>query len=175
MDGPEDKTVLVVDDEEDVRCFLADVLEDAGLSVVTAADGNEALARVRERPPDLVSLDLVMPGSSGIRFLHELRRNPTWADIPVVVVTAHAHDDLGGDDFRAIFDGRSLSGPKCYLEKPVTPESYARVVCDSLGVEPGAEPATDDEGRLRAELEALLGDADTGRLKAALEALKGEE
>jgi CheY-like chemotaxis protein len=114
---PADKTILVVDDEEDVRDYFADILADAGFNVVTAADGEEALERVRERPPDFISLDLVMPRKSGIKFLYELRHNKQWAQIPVVIVTAHARDQSGEKDFQDIFEGKSFHGPKFYLEK----------------------------------------------------------
>ena len=170
------RTVLVVDDEEDVRYFLSDILEDAGFVVRTAADGVEALERVREQIPDLISLDLVMPNKSGIRFLHELRRNRKWASIPVVIVTAHAHDHLGGQDFREIMGGRSLTGPKVYLEKPVEASAYARLVCESLGVEPdeAAQPATetDNAARLRDELADLLDGASSERLAEAIRLLR---
>ena len=73
MSRAEDKTILVVDDEEDVRDYFADILTDVGFNVVTAADGEQALDRLREKRPDFISLDLVMPKKSGIRFLYELR------------------------------------------------------------------------------------------------------
>ncbi len=92
MTKPEEKTVLVVDDEEDVREFLSTVLEDAGFNVVTAADGVEALERIKEKVPDFISLDLVMPKKSGIKFLYELRHNKEWIKIPVVIVTHEARE-----------------------------------------------------------------------------------
>ena len=95
MTGPKDKTILVVDDEEDIREFLSTVLEDAGFGVVTAADGEEALERVEKSAPDFVSVDLVMPRKTGLEFLRELREKQEWRNIPVLVVTSHAHDDVG--------------------------------------------------------------------------------
>ena len=117
MVTPQERTILVVDDEEDVRDYFADILRDAGFQVVTAADGEEALKRVSEKIPDFISLDLVMPRKSGIKFLYELRHNRDWMNIPVVIVTAHAHDNLGKEDFRDIFQEKSFSGPKFYLDK----------------------------------------------------------
>ncbi len=177
MSDASTKTILVVDDEEDVRLYLSDILEDAGFLVMRASDGEEALTCVQEQVPDLVSLDLVMPNKSGIRFLRELRRNPAWASVPVVVVTAHAHDDLGRNDFDSIFGGRSLSGPKCYLEKPVTPARYVQIVSDSLGVEPELEEEPREppaQERLRAELGDLLDGADAGALAEAIRVLKSK-
>lgn len=65
MTRAEDKTVLIVEDEPDVRLFLQTVVEDAGFNVMTAADGEEALKRAREKKPDFISLDLILPRKSG--------------------------------------------------------------------------------------------------------------
>ena len=129
------KLVLVVDDEEDVRKYLAAILEDGGFEVQTAADGNEALKLVEARAPDLISLDLVMPEKSGQRFLYAMRKNRAWSRIPVLIVTGHAHDDLGKPDLDDILAGKMISGPEVYLEKPVSPESYVRAVKRQLGAE----------------------------------------
>ena len=172
MTKPEEKTVLVVDDEEDVREFLSTVLEDAGFNVVTAADGVEALERIKEKVPDFISLDLVMPKKSGIKFLYELRHNKEWIKIPVVIVTAHAHDDLGKKDFRDIFSGKCLTGPNVYLEKPVNPESYLRLVCEKLGVEYSVEAEEGDQAKMRKELERMINTADPQKLAEILKKLK---
>jgi len=171
-DGPEGKTVLVVDDEEDVREFLVAILEDAGFNVESAIDGEDALAKVRENPPDLVSLDLVMPRKSGIKFLYEMKHHKEWERIPVIIVTAHAHDDLGKKDFDDALAGKGLVAPGGYLEKPVQPETYVRMVCSSMGItqkrpEAGSEP----ESKMRDQLESLLGEADADQLAEMLKVL----
>ncbi|MCU0725752.1 MAG: response regulator [Planctomycetes bacterium] len=140
MNAIEGRRVLVVDDEPDVRRYLAAILEDAGFAVDTAADGDAALALVEKRAPDLISLDLVMPGKSGIRFLHALRRKKDWARIPVLIVTGHAKDDKGKRDLDDILAGKMISGPETYLEKPVSPESYVRAVSRQIGGPPAAGP-----------------------------------
>ena len=97
---PEGVTVLVVDDEQDVSTFLASVIEDAGMTALVANDGNAAHDLIHEKTPDLISLDLVMPGKSGIRLLHEIRKHPKCAKIPVIIVTGHAQDpDNNGATF----------------------------------------------------------------------------
>ena len=93
MQRAEDKTILVVDDEPNVRQYLMTVLQDAGFNVVTAGDGEEALEMIKNRIPDFISLDLIMPKKSGHKLLHELRRNKQWSRIPVLIVTAHAQDE----------------------------------------------------------------------------------
>ncbi len=169
MTTPSEKTVLVVDDEEEVRLFLQTALEDAGFNVETAADGNEALEKVKERKPDAVSLDLVMPRKSGAKFHYELRKNKEWQRIPIVLVTAHAKDDLGKKDFQDVMSGKALLGPESYLEKPVKATTYVNAIKRALNlpVEEGAE-----ESGTRAELRGLIEDADPDKLKQALELLK---
>lgn len=172
MARPEDKTVLVVDDEPNVRIYLAQILQDAGFNVKTAADGEEALAMIREDPPDFISLDLVMPRKSGHKLLYELRKDHELSRIPVLIVTAHARDELGEGELKDIVESRVISGPGVYLEKPVRPLDYVRAVQRSLGI----EEAPDDEDRinLQEELKSALPDAEPHALRRALEALKKE-
>jgi CheY-like chemotaxis protein len=159
------KRVLVVDDEADVRGYLRTALEDEGFQVETAADGLEALEKVRRRPPDLISLDLVMPQHSGAKFYRELRKDKELARIPVLIVTGHARDELGRADFHELV----MSGPGVYLEKPVSPAAYVAAVRRLLGMEAPEQPSED---RLRQELARALAEADAETLRRALEALR---
>ena len=167
---PQDVTVLVVDDEADIAAYLGSVLEDAGMRVVTAHDGEEALAAIERHPPDLISLDLVMPRKSGIRLLAELRRHREWSRIPVVIVTAHARDPLVRSDLDAVLAESTLTGPSVYLEKPVTPRRYLRGICQVLGIEPAAETGGTDT--LRQETQRLLDAADESTLQEVLRTLQ---
>lgn len=170
MPRAEDKTVLVVDDEPNVREYLAQILRDAGFHVLVASDGDEALEIIRTRPPDFISLDLVMPRKSGHKLLYELRKDRDLARIPVVIVTAHAQDEFGRDDLQDIMQNRVISGPGVYLEKPVKPLDYVRCVQRALGIE---ETAGDEERqRLQEELQHRLPAAAPHALRRALEALK---
>jgi DNA-binding response OmpR family regulator len=97
------RTVLVVDDEPTLRETLAEALAGEGLEVVTAADGREALERFRAREPDLVLLDLMLPGISGIEVCRILRRE---SNVPIVMLTARDSEidkvvglELGADDY----------------------------------------------------------------------------
>ena len=87
MARPEDKTIVVVEDEPDVRLFLQTVLEDAGFNVARASDGEEALRIIREKKPDFISLDLVLPRKTGHKLLPELKRDKALSRIPVLIVT----------------------------------------------------------------------------------------
>ena len=165
----EDKTVLVVDDEPNVRDYLKTILEDVGFHVLTAADGHEALEVIRRTPPDFISLDLVMPRKSGHKLLYELKKDRVLSRIPVLIVTAHAKDELGRDSIQDLLDNRIMSGPGTYLEKPVKPLSYVRCVQRALGLEETGE--ANDRVSLREELQRKIRGADPDALRKALEAL----
>jgi two-component system alkaline phosphatase synthesis response regulator PhoP len=170
MEQARDKTILVVDDEPDVREYLKTVLEDAEFNVVTAADGVEALEMIHQEKPDFISLDLIMPRKSGHKRLYELKKNKELSRIPVLIVTAHARDELGKDNLEDLLSNRMMSGPGTYLEKPVNPLSYVRSVQRALGIEESEE--AEDKLSLRGELQQELQGADADALRQALEALK---
>ncbi len=173
MASPEDKTVLVVDDEPDIVMYLSTALEDAGFKVITASDGQEALEIVARRIPDFISLDLVMPRKSGIRFFHELRRRREWARIPVMVVTGHARDEKGSQDLDEILSEKTMSGPGLYLEKPVKAAEFVRAVAGALGVElPEASMPGVDPDDLRRQARQAVDRASPEELAAALELLR---
>ena len=82
-------TILVIDDDDDIRAVLAMVLDEAGFRVVTAANGREALEHLREDPqPDVILLDLMMPEMDGYQFRAEQQRDPALRAIPTLIVTA---------------------------------------------------------------------------------------
>lgn len=170
MQRAEDKTVLVVDDEPNVRQYLATVLADAGFHVVTAGDGVEALEIIQKQAPDFISLDLIMPKKSGHKLLHELRRNKQWSRIPVLIVTAHAQDELGKGHLEDLLSNRCMSGPGTYLEKPVNPLTYVHSIQRALGIE--ETPQAAERINLKEELQKSMQNAGPDALRKALEALK---
>jgi two-component system alkaline phosphatase synthesis response regulator PhoP len=170
MERAEDKTILVVDDEPDVQGYLKMILEDAGFRVMTAGDGEAALEIIRRDKPDFISLDLVMPRKSGHKLLSELRRDQELARIPVLIVTAHAKDDLGKKDLDDMLENKMITGPGTYLEKPVNPNSYVRAIQRALGLE--ESPRVEEKIGLKEELQESIKDADPDALKRALEALR---
>ena len=173
---PEDVTVLIVDDEVDITNYLGTVLTDAGMEVLIANDGDEALDLLSAQIPDLISLDLVMPGKSGIRVLVELRKKRDWSRIPVIIVTAHARDPKVQRDLSETLAGSTMAGPSLYLEKPVTAQSYLRSICDILGVDVEIpKPLFGDSSEmLRDEARQLLENADAATLEAVLGRLRSE-
>jgi two-component system alkaline phosphatase synthesis response regulator PhoP len=108
--------ILVVDDEPDILTFLAVVLEDQGATVYQAADGEQALALTIQEKPDLVTLDLSMPGKNGGYVFEEIRNNPDIAATKVCIIT-------GKPELRRLMYERSVTPPDGYLDKPVDEES----------------------------------------------------
>lgn len=166
----EKKNILVVDDEADIRLFLKTVLEDAGFDVSTASDGEEALQALKKKKPDLISLDLVMPRKSGIKFLYELRRNKEWAKIPVIIVTGHARDESVKKEMDETFAGKTLSGPQVYLEKPVKAQDFVNMVKRELGV--ADTFSADSEKNLKEELLKMVENSDSRTLQEVISLLK---
>jgi DNA-binding response OmpR family regulator len=110
--------VLLVEDDAPIRGMLADVLQDAGFSVVQASDGLEAVRNLREERPDLIVLDLMLPRMSGWQFLEESRPDLERANIPVVVLSAiHGQGDYP-----------STLGVAAWLTKPVDIDRFLGAV-----------------------------------------------
>ncbi len=98
--------VLVVDDEPNIVLSLEFLMEQAGFEVVTAEDGEQALARVDDTQPDLLLLDISLPGISGFDVLERLRGQEATLHLPIIMLTAHGRDverekgmALGADDY----------------------------------------------------------------------------
>jgi DNA-binding response OmpR family regulator len=115
--------VLVVEDDSPIRTMLADLLHDAGYQVVEATDGFEAINALRERRPDLIVLDLMMPRMSGWQFLERSRALIDHDSIPVIVLSAIQ----GHGDYPATL------GVAAWFTKPLDVERFLGVVGDLTG------------------------------------------
>jgi len=131
-----EKKILVVDDEPDIRNFLATCIQDAGFMVDSAVDGQDALEKIEKEMPDLMTLDMVMPRKSGIELIRILRKNDKWSKLPVIVITAHARNEFASEDIKSFNAFTSGLKPKRTIEKPVTPEILVNTICQILEVEP---------------------------------------
>jgi two-component system response regulator MtrA len=117
-------TVLVCDDEPVLRMLVRATLGLGDYTVVEARDGDEALERIRSDHPDLIVLDMMMPGRSGADVLVELRSDPTTAETPVIMLTARAQTS----DREAM----NRAGADHYLTKPFSPIGLAALVEELL-------------------------------------------
>ena len=81
------KTVMIVDDDHIILRVIADILDKEGYKVITALDGPEALRKLKKAKPDLILLDVLMPGMSGIDLLKKIRANPKLKNLNIVILT----------------------------------------------------------------------------------------
>lgn len=121
------RRILVVEDEDDARTFLTTVLEDAGAEIFEATDGDEALAAARKHRPDLITLDLSMPGKDGVEAFVELREDDELGEIPVCIVTGHP-------EFRKVVYDKPVRAPEGYMNKPVDEDDLIFNLRRILGV-----------------------------------------
>ncbi len=95
---------------------MSTVLEDNGAEVITAFDGNQALEMARAEKPDLMTLDITMPGKSGIEVFEILRNDDDLVNIPVCIMT-------GKPELRKLIYDRAVKPPEGYVDKPIDEES----------------------------------------------------
>lgn len=118
-------TVLIADDEHNIRHILDFSLHAEGFDVLSAHTGEDALALARQERPDLIILDIMMPGKGGIETCRALKLDPQTADIPVILLTARSSpaDRQAGDE----------AGANEYITKPFSPQKVIDSVQSLLG------------------------------------------
>ncbi|NOZ22538.1 MAG: response regulator [Planctomycetes bacterium] len=124
------KTILIVEDEEDFAALLSGLLQERGYRVVIARNSGEALDRLREFTPHLITLDVMMPGRRGGAFYEDLRRNKSTGTIPIVIITGLAS---AGQVFRRAIETKGVRPPEGYLEKPLNEHSLGATLHCILG------------------------------------------
>ena len=125
------KTVLVCDDQPDVVTYLKTLLEDNEYKVITANDGDSCLSKAKSEKPDLITLDITMPGKSGVKVFYDLRDSEgATADIPVFIVT-------GVTDFRQLMYQKTVEAPDGFMKKPIDKEIFLMTVRKILELKSG--------------------------------------
>jgi two-component system cell cycle response regulator DivK len=117
-------TVLVVDDHEDNRRILRDLLRSAGYEVVEATTGEDGVATAKARVPDMILMDIQLPGIDGYETTRRIKAEESLRRIPLIVVTSYA---LSGDDAKAI-----AAGADAYVAKPFSPRALLAKVREYL-------------------------------------------
>jgi two-component system cell cycle response regulator DivK len=118
------KRILIVEDNERNLKLVRDLLEVKGYRVVAATSGEEALPLAQREPPDLVVMDIGLPGMDGIAALRALRADPRTQDVPVIAVTASVMQTERVTIMQAGFDG--------YMGKPIDVRGFLALVQDTL-------------------------------------------
>ena len=119
------KTILVGDDDPAIRDLVKRVLQGAGYDVILAKNGDDAMVAASEQDPDLIILDILMPGLSGLEVLDRLKKQSATQDIPVVLLT-------GVSDRKTILKGLDLQAID-YITKPFSVEELIATVQKALG------------------------------------------
>lgn len=137
---PDAKTVLIVDDEIDMRLFLATLMETNGYAHVLAKNGAEGLAAAAARAPDLIVLDIMMPKEGGVQMYGQLKTRPPLKHIPVVILSAISRKTFYHYlKMLSVRLGDSIPEPEAYLEKPPEADEVLAVVRRLIGGGP-AQP-----------------------------------
>jgi len=107
------KRILVVEDEEDNRRIMRDLLTSVGYEIIEAVTGEDGVTAAETQLPDLILMDIQLPGLDGYEATRRIKANPTLRHIPIIVVTSYA---LSGDDVKAF-----EAGCDAYISKPFSP------------------------------------------------------
>jgi two-component system phosphate regulon response regulator PhoB len=151
------KTVLIVDDEPAIREMIAVALEMADYECIEAADAREAHALIIDRQPDIILLDWMLPGTSGIELARRLKKEETTADIPIIMLTAKVEEDnkirgleVGADDYiTKPFSPRELVARlKAVLRRATPPGIDSPIDVDGLTLDPSSHRVTTNDSSL---------------------------
>ena len=145
--------VLIVEDEPDIRSLIVHHLERDGFRCRTAASGGEALARVRATPPDLVVLDLMLPGMDGLEVCRRLRADPATAGLPIIMLTAKADEvdrvvglEMGADDYlpKPFSTKELVARVRAVLRRARPGETTRPLTVGGVSLDPGRHAVTVD-------------------------------
>jgi DNA-binding response OmpR family regulator len=112
------KRILIIDDEKDMRTYLGALFKKAEYAVETAENGAEGLKLAKASPPDLITLDILMPKQSGVRTYRELRSCAETREVPIIILTGLTQQE----DFFAELG--SLPRPDAIVEKPIDRDDF---------------------------------------------------
>ncbi|WP_416899952.1 MAG: response regulator [Minwuia sp.] len=111
-----DKRILIVEDNMLVQEVYASALQTLGCDVITADDGHEAMELAHEEEPDLIIMDIMLPGVSGLDLVQTMKKDPSLKDVPIIVVTTMA---MAGDQAKI-----KAAGADAYLPKPIQVDEF---------------------------------------------------
>jgi DNA-binding response OmpR family regulator len=129
---PKQTKILVIDDDPDVHAVVKKILEPKSYEVVSAYDGTEGLSKVVEERPDLIILDVIMPGKHGFDVCHELKTDEKYhffSNIPVLMLTVYPEDR---EKMHLSMREGMMMEAEDYLQKPIVPEELAKRIEELL-------------------------------------------
>jgi len=128
------KTVLIVEDELDMRIFISTLLETSGYAPVMTRDGKEGLTKARDVSPDLIILDVMMPGEGGVQMYRQLKTDQNLKAIPVIMLSAVARKTF--THYLNMVNARlekPIPGPDAYIEKPPEADELLQIAARLIG------------------------------------------
>jgi two-component system phosphate regulon response regulator PhoB len=128
------KTVLIVEDELDMRIFISTLLETSGYRPIMTRDGREGMVKAREISPDLIILDVMMPGEGGVQMYRQLKTDDTLMNIPVILLSGVAKNTF--THYLKMLNTRmecAIPEPSAYLEKPPEAEALIKLTERLIG------------------------------------------
>jgi CheY-like chemotaxis protein len=123
------KRILIVDDEQDILDYLTMLFKDNGYETLTACDGAEGFEIAKRERPDLVTLDIIMPKESGVRFYRDMKEDAELKEIPIIIITAltgYGYDPEGFHKF--IKSRKKVPPPEGFMSKPVDTAELLQLV-----------------------------------------------
>ena len=124
MSDSETLPILIVDDDEDIRLLLAQFLRTEGYSAIEAATAAEAESMALEHTPQLILMDLSMPGTDGLSAIWSIRKQPEMASVPIIIISAHDAFDLRAE--------AAAAGCCGYLTKPLDTTDLRMMIQSAL-------------------------------------------
>jgi two-component system, OmpR family, phosphate regulon response regulator PhoB len=125
-------TVLVVEDDPDFSEFLCETLRDDGYEIEAVLDGAEVFEKARELQPAAITLDILMPGQTGIALYRQLRKDDETKSIPVIIISGVGTEGKKLKISR-FFEGRTIPDPEGVMQKPIEPEALIQTINAVLG------------------------------------------
>ena len=122
------KKILIVDDEMDMRIFMSTLFETSGYKAVATRDGKDGIRKAKDILPDLIILDVMMPGEGGVQMYRQLKTDKTLKDIPVIMLSAVAKKTfIHYLKMLNIQLNNSIPYPDAYMEKPPEAEELLKI------------------------------------------------
>ncbi len=121
--------ILVVDDELDMRIFIATLVKTGGYQAIVCRDGKEGIRKARAEVPDLIILDVMMPGDGGVKMYRDLKTDPLLKDVPVLMLTGVQEKSFS--HYIRMLKARgedTIPDPDAYIEKPPVPEDLLKTI-----------------------------------------------
>ncbi len=128
------KTVLIVEDELDMRIFISTLFETSGYQPILTKDGTEGMLKAKDVGPDLIILDVMMPGEGGVQMYRQLKTDEILCDIPVIMLSAVAKKTFA--HYLNMVNARlkkPIPNPDAYIEKPPEAEELLKMATVLIG------------------------------------------